>query len=311
VHNWKYSEAFAAVRRCLDTGAIGALRRIVFEAERDGCSAMVGANWRMQAATAGGGIMVDHGWHALYLVLALADAVPRRVRATMQRRRYTDIDVEDTAHCRIDFDGVTAEINLTWAAPARRTCWRFEGQAGELIVDDDRLIVRRGGTAQRATGAGAVRRIAPSGVVRRGHRRVCPRARRPDGAWHQSGEAEWCLLLLRLAYASAPAAGRRSTCRPSRRGSTTAWWRREDRSDFAADRCEFSAGGGHAVAAAGPYSRRCVAVSIVCWWWPAADRSEIARSAADRPAGGGGDGGRPLARYWRRAAPWSCRVIAW
>jgi len=203
VHNWKYSEAFGAVRRCLDTGAIGALRRIVFETERDGCSAMVGENWRMRAATAGGGIMVDHGWHALYLVLALADAVPRRVRATMERRRYTEIDVEDTAHCGIDFDGVTAEINLTWAARARRTCWRFEGEAGELIVDDDRLVVRRGGTERseplaQGLSAGSHHPEWFSGVVDAFVRELDD----PTVRGTNQVEAEWCLLLLHLAYAS-------------------------------------------------------------------------------------------------------------
>jgi len=203
VHNWKYSEAFAAVRRCLDTGAIGALRHIVFDTERDGCSAMVGENWRMRATTAGGGIMVDHGWHALYLVLALANAVPRRVRATMQRRRYTETDVEDTAHCRIDFDGVTADINLTWAAPARRTCWRFEGEAGELIVDDDRLVVRCGGTERSeplapALSAGSHHPEWFAGVIDAFARELDD----PTVRGTNQAEAEWCLLLLHLAYAS-------------------------------------------------------------------------------------------------------------
>jgi predicted dehydrogenase len=203
VHNWKYSDAFGTVRRCLDTGAIGALRRIVFDTERDGCSAMVGENWRMRAATAGGGIMVDHGWHALYLVLALADAVPRRVRATMQRRRYAEIDVEDTAHCHIDFDGVSADINLTWAARARRTCWRFEGEAGELIVDDDRLIVRRGGTERSepltpALSAGSHHPEWFAGVIDAFARELDD----PTVRGANQAEAEWCLLLLSQAYAS-------------------------------------------------------------------------------------------------------------
>src|SRR5262249_36539695 len=60
VHNWKYSDAFAAVRQWLADGSLGALRSISFETTRDGCAVAAGDNWRVRAAVAGGGILTDH-----------------------------------------------------------------------------------------------------------------------------------------------------------------------------------------------------------------------------------------------------------
>ena len=203
VHNWKYSEAFQAVQRLVKCGALGALTTISFDTARNGCSVASGDNWRVQAAMAGGGILVDHGWHAFYLMLALANEAPQRIRAVLERRRYLDAEVEDTVTCTLDFPSLTGEIRLTWAADERRTRWHLAGTDGELLVDDDRLVVRRKDTQEvqplkTALSAGSHHPEWFAGVIDS----FCHELDDPAARGANQAEAEHCLLLLSLAYAS-------------------------------------------------------------------------------------------------------------
>lgn len=208
VHNWKYSEAFRVLQEVLAAEALGALKHVVFETRRNGWSAS-DDDWRSKRAVAGGGILVDHGWHNFYLVLALARRDPVAVSATMEKRRYVDADIEDTALCRIDFKDLTAEIRLTWAASERRTRWELTMEGGRIVVDDD--VVRIETTSQSRT------RQLTSGLSAGSHHadwfpgvidsfRV--ELNDPSRRGVNRREAEWCLMLLDQAYV---AAARRQT----------------------------------------------------------------------------------------------------
>lgn len=203
VHNWKYSEAFRTVRQLLAAGALGPLNAIRFNTARNGCASATRDNWRVQAAVSGGGILVDHGWHAFYLLLALAQERPQRIRAALDRRRYLDAEVEDTAVCAIDFPSLVAEIRLTWAAAERWTEWRLVGEDGELVIDDDEVVVQ-GKTARHsqrlgtALSAGSHHPEWFAGVVDSFRRELDE----PGARGLNQAEAEWCLLMLDLAYAS-------------------------------------------------------------------------------------------------------------
>lgn len=202
VHNWKYSEAFRVVSELLADGALGALTAISFDTARNGCAAATADNWRVRASVAGGGILVDHGWHAFYLLLALAQERPLRVRATLERRRYVDAEVEDTALCAVDFPSLAAEIRLTWAASERHTRWQLVGRDGELTIDDDRLVLHgRTEHTRRLTTALSAGSHHPdwfSGVITEFGRALDD----PTGQAANRAEAELCVLMLNLAYAS-------------------------------------------------------------------------------------------------------------
>lgn len=145
VHNWKHSSQFSRLRALLDERAIGRPTHLSLQTVRAGRAVSVGSAWRGDASLAGGGILVDHGWHALYLLLALAGETPRRIAATIERRRYVESDVEDTAHCRIEFESLEGEISLTWAGDQRLTRWQARGSAGTVTLADDRGELVRGG----------------------------------------------------------------------------------------------------------------------------------------------------------------------
>ena len=202
VHNWKYSDAFRSVQQLLGEGRLGQLSMISFDTARNGWAASRDG-WRSCASIAGGGILVDHGWHAFYLLLALANQRPSRIRATLERRRYVDADVEDTAACAIAFPSLAAEVRLTWAAAERRTCWRLIGDAGQLTVVDDELLMQSAGSLERRRlavplSAGSHHPEWFGGVVDAFRRELDDPAARGGN----QAEAELCQLLLSLAYAS-------------------------------------------------------------------------------------------------------------
>jgi predicted dehydrogenase len=148
-HNWKYAPIFRTAKRALRRGEIGKLTHVELQTLRvePPGGAAGGPAWRLDPAVAGGGILVDHGWHAFYLALYALDAEPTAVTARTARRRFTGNAVEDTANCTIEFPDATVEIFLTWAADERRNSARFTGTQGTLEIADRTLVVS---TANRA-----------------------------------------------------------------------------------------------------------------------------------------------------------------
>lgn len=207
VHNWKHSEAFRLLLGIVQAGTIGKLEHIRFETERNGWSVSDG-DWRIKRSVAGGGILVDHGWHNFYLILTLAAQDPVSVAATLERRRYVDAEIEDTALCRIEFPDLTAEIHLTWAAEGRRTRWTVTGERGRVVINDDTVDIDAGGVrrSQKLSGglsAGSHHADWFPGVIESFRREIDE----PSVRGANRSEAEWCLALLDRAYASAAAGG--------------------------------------------------------------------------------------------------------
>jgi predicted dehydrogenase len=143
-HNWKYAPIFRTAKRVLRRGEVGKITHVELQTLRmqpPGGTAAAG-DWRLDAARSGGGILVDHGWHAFYLALYALDAEPLAVSARTSSRKFVDSAVEDTASCTIEFPDTTAEIFLTWAADERRNTARFTGTQGTIDVADRVLAVR-------------------------------------------------------------------------------------------------------------------------------------------------------------------------
>jgi predicted dehydrogenase len=151
VHNWLWSQALSRVTALVRGGAIGELRRARWETLRDKPAVAVAAageagpeeNWRVDPAQSGGGILVDHGWHALYALSAWMGEAPLRVAARLETRKHSQFPVEDTATVILAYPAASAEIFLTWAAPARANRVELEGTKGLLRLDGGRLTLER------------------------------------------------------------------------------------------------------------------------------------------------------------------------
>ena len=145
VHNWKFAPIFRKVSEILHGGTLGDIRYCAWNVLRGGPSKTTEPeNWRLNPRMAGGGILVDHGWHAFYLVLEWLCLQPVGVQASLENRRYTDWQVEDTATVRIQFESPNshspiADIFLTWTSNTRRNWGVIEGSLARLRIDDDVL----------------------------------------------------------------------------------------------------------------------------------------------------------------------------
>jgi predicted dehydrogenase len=141
VHNWKHAVILAKISDLVRTGAVGDVRRVRWETLRDKPAAAVGdaGNWRIDPAQSGGGILVDHGWHALYAVAQWLPAAPRTVAANLEIRKHRDFPIEDTADLFLVYPEATAEILLTWAAPERANRVEVWGTRGRLAADGGAL----------------------------------------------------------------------------------------------------------------------------------------------------------------------------
>ncbi len=146
VHNWRHAPILRHVHQLLRRGEIGPLRRICWQTcrtEPAGNGQGDARTWRVDPAMAGGGILVDHGWHAFYVIQEWVGQAPTGISACLETRRHTGWPVEDTATTRIEFPDATAEIFLTWASDQRRNWIELEGARGSIRVDDDVLTLSR------------------------------------------------------------------------------------------------------------------------------------------------------------------------
>ena len=145
VHNWLAAPICRAVTALVDEGAVGAVRSVDWATLRTRPSVAVGgegaANWRLDPLVAGGGILLDHGWHAAYCVARWAGGPPARVSAVLEARRYRDLAVEDTADVALEFEAATGRIFLTWAAEARANTITIVGDAGRIEVSGAEIAV--------------------------------------------------------------------------------------------------------------------------------------------------------------------------
>ncbi len=145
-HNWKYAPIFRTAKRALRRGDVGTVSHVRLETIRitPPSDAGDGGTWRLDPAHSGGGIMVDHGWHAFYLACHLVGAEPVAISAATSQRKFVTAGVEDTAECTIEFPQARAEILLTWAGDTRRNTGTITGSLGTLTIADDVLITTIG-----------------------------------------------------------------------------------------------------------------------------------------------------------------------
>jgi predicted dehydrogenase len=145
VHNWKFAPICRKIVQLVRSGALGDVNHCIWNVVRSGPSVTTDANnWRLDPRKAGGGILVDHGWHAFYLVLEWIGRRPIGVQASLENRRYSGWEVEDTAVVKVQFKSPNghsrrADIFLTWASNERRNWGVLSGTLGQLSIEDDAL----------------------------------------------------------------------------------------------------------------------------------------------------------------------------
>jgi predicted dehydrogenase len=210
VHNWRHAPILEAAQALVEEGAIGEVRFCRWETLRREPAAAAGdtarSNWRVDPAVSGGGILMDHGWHALYVVCGWLPETPRRVAGRLSTRRHHDWSIEDTAEVTLECGGgARAEILLTWAADERANRASIVGTGGALSVDGNILKLTTPGQAE------PVVREFPDSLAGGSHHpdwfagvaaEFLSEVRDPARRGRTLAEASTCLDLIALARAS-------------------------------------------------------------------------------------------------------------
>ena len=148
VHNWTHAPILARVRELLRSNILGPLVSVDLVTLRTQPARGAGAvgDWRVDAAQAGGGILFDHGWHGMAILLRTVGDWPRSVSGSIARRRHVDLAIEDTAISSVVFShGVTGRVEATWAADERCNRATFRCRDGDLALHNASLTIWRGG----------------------------------------------------------------------------------------------------------------------------------------------------------------------
>jgi predicted dehydrogenase len=213
VHNWRFAPPVAAATELVRSGAIGHVRRCRWEVVRDRPAATSErSNWRLDPKISGGGILIDHGWHAVYVVAGWMPGRLTDVEATLTTRKHHEFPVEDTADLRLGFgSGAVAEIFLTWAGDGRRNTVSIEGEHGTIRIDGRRVDVE--------TEAGHSAREVPESLADGSHHptwfagvadELVEAIRSPESGPPRSlAEAALCVEALELARESSRTGGAR------------------------------------------------------------------------------------------------------
>ena len=210
VHNWLEAPICARISSLMAEREIGGVRSIRWRTlrTRPAGASDGGMGWRVDPLMAGGGILFDHGWHALYCVMRWAGGAPRAIAATLETRRFHEWPLEDTATLTLDLAAGEAHIHLTWAADERSNHIEIEGEQGSIRVVGESVLVKSPRGEHRwhsppALSEGSYHPDWFAGVAAE----FC-RAARGDGGGNLD-EALMCARLIDLAQRSSAAGGTR------------------------------------------------------------------------------------------------------
>ncbi len=140
VNNWKYAPLWMKAIELVRSNKIGIVRSIFLAVLRPSHAGGGVSDWRKCVEIAGGGILLDHGWHQIYLTLSMMKEPPLFISAHMEYGPGTDPPFEETADLVMKFPSGDAKLHLTWKAPFRRNYGLIRGEEGSLFINDDHLI---------------------------------------------------------------------------------------------------------------------------------------------------------------------------
>lgn len=155
VHNWKYAPIIRRATDLVRNGAIGNLKRAEISVLRTQPAISTGRSWRGNPRFSGGGIVMDHGWHAIYLALDWFGEPARYVHADLVRSTAKNLTgltgqvpaafeaaaVENEARLELVFSAGSAQICLSWNGTTRENRIKLVGDGGEIAIHDDVLRV--------------------------------------------------------------------------------------------------------------------------------------------------------------------------
>ena len=144
INSWVQSDLHRLVTAAVADGAIGDVRHVTLRTLRPDCALGVSSwqpRWRTDPSYAGGGIVLDHGWHQLYLMARWIGADPTSVRARLRTVQSVHAPVEDEAELDLSFPNATGRIELSWASANRTNDGEIVGTRGTIKIEDNQLSI--------------------------------------------------------------------------------------------------------------------------------------------------------------------------
>jgi len=140
-HNYMHSPLLQRLRELGAPERIGPLQRLDMRIERPASatgSPDWNPSWRRDPAVSGGGVLIDHGPHCVYLAEWLTGMQVHLVGCTMG---YSAQGVEDRVELVLGMSGeIKAHILLSWRAPQRMNTYSLTGTHGTVFLNDDILV---------------------------------------------------------------------------------------------------------------------------------------------------------------------------
>jgi predicted dehydrogenase len=154
-HNQLFQPAVAAAKALVDSGALGRVYEVRTTDSFFNDFTLESMGWRARAATAGGGELIDTGYHPLYLLQHFAGGSPTEVAAMLSRHRLEFMEGEDSAQVLVRYDnGVVGHVTTSWAYEPAVGTEKFSlvAEKGSLSSDGTTLHTRiRGEQPEVAT----------------------------------------------------------------------------------------------------------------------------------------------------------------
>jgi predicted dehydrogenase len=144
-HNQLFFPTVAEAKRMLGSGTFGRVYEVRTTDSFYNDFTPESMGWRAHTATAGGGELIDTGYHPLYLLQHLAGATPVEVTAMLTRHRLTFMEGEDSAQVLVRYDnGVVGHVTTSWAYDAAPGTEKFSvvAEKGSLTSDGVTLTYR-------------------------------------------------------------------------------------------------------------------------------------------------------------------------
>lgn len=211
VNNWKYAPLWKKVIEIVRDGKIGRIKTLSLSVLRTPGLGGGISDWRQCSRIAGGGILLDHGWHNLYLIMAVMDDYPLRVGAQMKFGGAEHPGIDENVDLFLQFPTTEARLHLSRKASCRRNTGVIVGEQGVLRINDDHLLLEtcRGVTPSRhdfheSLSGGSHHPAWMKTVVDNFYQEIQSRHTRGTNF----AEAWWCAHLTNLAYSSHRNGGR-------------------------------------------------------------------------------------------------------
>lgn len=143
-HQYHFSPSWQAIRDVIQKEKIGKIhfaQAEVFRISANPGNANWNPAWRTEKNKSGGGILIDHGAHLMYLFISIFGK-PVKISATVKKLFHKNYEVEDTACVIMEFQNCLVEFLLTWAGHSRKISYKFLGDNGELLIEEDNFLIK-------------------------------------------------------------------------------------------------------------------------------------------------------------------------